>query len=130
MHLRGARQPTCTPNERLACSEHLSAYGGVLWYCERAPAPHLIHGIQRRSEEVVADHVAAHDAADNGAAVKPNSHDDRRAVRRLERRAQLLHLQGEAGEGQSVLLQRPVHAGNAARRRDEGVPGEVTAGRD
>ena len=89
-----------------------------------AQCTHLRHGVHWRPEQVVAQHGAARQAADQRAAVQPDAHDDLRAVGRRERRAQLLHLEGEAREGARVLFQRAALAGDAACSRDVGVPGE------
>ena len=86
---------------------------------------HLYHGVERRPKQVVADHVATDDATYDGAAVKADAHYHWRAVRRTECRAQLLHLQSHAREIEGVLLQRLVLTGNAARRRDEGIPAKM-----
>ena len=86
---------------------------------------HLGHGIKRRAKQVIAQHRAAHHAADQRAEVKPDAHHNRRAVGRRERRAQLLHLDGQAREGARVLLLRAALAGDAARGGDVGVPGEA-----
>ena len=94
-----------------------NSYGG------HQSAPHLGHRVHGGAEEVISDHVSAHNAPYDGSAVQANAHDDRRAVRCSKSGAQLLHVEGHAGEAERILLKRSPIVGHAARGRDEGVAG-------
>ena len=74
-----------------------------------------------RGTELVSKHVSAHDAADHGAAVQADAHDDGGAVGRHRLRARPLHLERKAREARRVLLERVRLPDHAASGRDVGV---------
>ena len=76
---------------------------------------------RKEGTELVSKHISAHDAADHGAAVQADAHDDGGAVGRHRLRARPLHLERKAREARRVLLERVRLPDHAASGRDVGV---------